>query len=151
MANCRQSNCWWDHFPDNESPEQVDARTYGRWWHANRRSFKPHTRRYSEKLPDQQETQKWQSRRDSLCSTKNIEMRPHDLRRHAASYASKSCTPIEIVSKVILRHSDLSTQRYLGKVNDSEAIRWIETLYGWLGINIDGGGTARSSPSLFSW
>lgn len=61
----------------------------------------------------------------------NIELRPHDLRRHAATYASRSGTPIEIVSKVILRHTDLSTtQRYLGKVNDVEAIRWIETLYG---------------------
>ncbi|MGC1455862.1 MAG: site-specific integrase, partial [Nitrospirota bacterium] len=61
----------------------------------------------------------------------NIELRPHDLRRHATTYASRSSTPIEIVSKVILRHADLSTtQRYLGKVNDSEAIRWIETLYG---------------------
>jgi integrase len=60
-----------------------------------------------------------------------IELRPHDLRRHAATYASRSGTPIEIVSKVILRHADLSTtQRYLGKVNDTEAIRWIETLYG---------------------
>lgn len=61
----------------------------------------------------------------------DIQLRPHDLRRHAATYASRSGTPIEIVSKVILRHADLSTtQRYLGKVNDSEAIRWIETLYG---------------------
>ena len=61
----------------------------------------------------------------------DIELWPHDLRRHAATYASRSGTPIEIVSKVILRHADLSTtQRYLGKVNDSEAIRWIETLYG---------------------
>jgi integrase/recombinase XerD len=61
----------------------------------------------------------------------DIELRPHDLRRHAATYASRSGTPIEIVSKVILRHADLSTtQRYLGKVNDSEAIRWIKTLYG---------------------
>lgn len=61
----------------------------------------------------------------------NIELRPHDLRRHAATYASRSGTPIEIVSEVILRHADLSTtQRYLGKVNDTEAIRWIETLYG---------------------
>jgi integrase len=61
----------------------------------------------------------------------NIELKPHDLRRHAATYASRSGTPIEIVSKVILRHADLSTtQRYLGKVNDTEAIRWIETLYG---------------------
>ncbi|MBC8317151.1 MAG: site-specific integrase [Desulfobulbaceae bacterium] len=60
----------------------------------------------------------------------DIELRPHDLRRHAATYASRSGTPIEI-SKVILRHADLSTtQRYLGKVNDTEAIRWIETLYG---------------------
>ena len=39
----------------------------------------------------------------------NIELRPHDLRRHAATYASRSDTPIEIVSKVILRHADLST------------------------------------------
>jgi len=61
----------------------------------------------------------------------NIELRPHDLRRHAATYASRSGTPIEIVSKVILRHADPSTtQRYLGKVNDTEAIRLIETLYG---------------------
>jgi integrase len=60
-----------------------------------------------------------------------IELRPHDLRRHAATYASKEDTPIEIVSKAILRHADLSTtQRYLGKMNDMEAIRWIETLHG---------------------
>ena len=61
----------------------------------------------------------------------DIELKPHDLRRHAATYASRSGTPIEIVSKVILRHADLSTtQRYLGKVDDTEAIQWIETLYG---------------------
>jgi integrase len=61
----------------------------------------------------------------------DIELRPLDLRRHAATYASRSGTPIAIVSKVILRHADLlTTQRYLGKVNDNEAIRWIETLYG---------------------
>jgi integrase/recombinase XerD len=35
------------------------------------------------------------------------------------------------VSKVILRHANLSTtQRYLGKVSDTEAMRWIENLYG---------------------
>jgi hypothetical protein len=40
-------------------------------------------------------------------------------------------TPIEIVSKVILRHAHLSTtQRYLGKFTDVEAMRWIENLYG---------------------
>ena len=60
-----------------------------------------------------------------------VKLRPHDLRRHAATYASRSGTPLEIVSKVILRHSDLSTtQRYLGKVNDAEDMRWIENLYG---------------------
>jgi integrase len=44
-----------------------------------------------------------------------ISLRHHDLRRHAATYASRSGVPIEIVSKVILRHAYLSTtQRYLG-------------------------------------
>ena len=60
-----------------------------------------------------------------------IKLRPHDLRRHAATYASRSGVPIEIVSKVLLRHADLSTtQKYLGKVSDNEAIRWIESLHG---------------------
>jgi len=63
-----------------------------------------------------------------------IKLRPHDLRRHAATYASRSGVPLEIVSKVILRHADLSiTQRYLGKVSDHEAIRWIESLHAWTG------------------
>jgi integrase len=60
-----------------------------------------------------------------------IHLRPHDLRRHATTFASRSGTPIEIVSKVIMRHAHLSTtQRYLGKVTDVEAMRWIENLYG---------------------
>ena len=60
-----------------------------------------------------------------------IHLKPHDLRRHAATHASRSGVPIEIVSKIILRHSSLSTtQRYLGKVTDVEAMRWIENLYG---------------------
>ena len=60
-----------------------------------------------------------------------VHLRPHDLRRHAATYASRSGIPVEIVSKVILRHANLSTtQRYLGKVSDTEAKRWIENLYG---------------------
>ena len=55
----------------------------------------------------------------------------HDLRRHAANFASRSGTPFEIVSKVIMRHAHLSTpQRYFGKVTDIEAMRWIENLYG---------------------
>jgi integrase len=61
----------------------------------------------------------------------DINLKPHDLRRHAATFASRSGTPIEIVSKVILRHTNLSTtQRYLGKVTDIEAMRWIDSIYG---------------------
>jgi len=61
----------------------------------------------------------------------DVNMNPHDLRRHAATYASRSGVPIEIVSKIILRHANLSTtQRYLGKVSDTEAIHWIDNLYG---------------------
>jgi integrase/recombinase XerD len=59
-----------------------------------------------------------------------IHLRRHDLRRHAATYASRSGVPIEIVSKVKLRHSNLSTtERYLGKISDVEAMKWIDTLY----------------------
>ena len=59
-----------------------------------------------------------------------VRLRPHDLRRHAATYASRSGVPLEIVSKIILRHANLSTtQMYLGRVSDSEATRWIENLY----------------------
>ena len=44
-----------------------------------------------------------------------IHLKPHDLRRHSASYASRSETPPEIVSKILLRHSNLATtQIYLG-------------------------------------
>ncbi|MGD8768440.1 MAG: site-specific integrase [Desulfobacterales bacterium] len=59
-----------------------------------------------------------------------VRLRPHDLRRHAATYASRSGVPIEIISKIILRHANLSTiQMYLGKVSENEAMRWIENLY----------------------
>ncbi len=59
-----------------------------------------------------------------------LNLKTHDLRRHAATFASRSGIPIEIISKIILRHSNLSTtQRYLGKVTDIEAIRWIENLH----------------------
>jgi len=59
-----------------------------------------------------------------------IHLRPHDLRRHAATFASRSGVPLEIISKIILRHSNLSTtQIYLGRISDSEALKWIETIY----------------------
>jgi len=62
---------------------------------------------------------------------RKISKRLDILRRHAATYASRSGTPLEIVSKVLLRHSNLSTtQRYLGKISDAEAMRWIDNLHG---------------------
>jgi len=60
----------------------------------------------------------------------NVKISPHDLRRHSATYASRNGVPLEIISKVILRHQDLkTTQVYLGKVSDTEAIRWMDTLH----------------------
>ncbi len=56
---------------------------------------------------------------------------PRDLRRYSATYASRNGVPLEIVSKVILRHKDLkTTQIYLGKVSEHEAIRWMDILHG---------------------
>jgi integrase/recombinase XerD len=61
----------------------------------------------------------------------NIHVSPHDLRRYSATYASRNGVPLEVVSKVILRHQDLkTTQVYLGKISDSEAIRWMDVLHG---------------------
>ena len=60
-----------------------------------------------------------------------VKLRPHDLRRHAATQASRSGVPLEMVSKIILRHADIATtQRYLGQISAAEAGRMIE---GWLG------------------
>jgi integrase len=60
-----------------------------------------------------------------------IELNPHDLRRHSATFASRNGMPLEIISKVLLRHQNLkTTQVYLGKVSDTEAIRWMDILHG---------------------
>ena len=60
----------------------------------------------------------------------NVRIRPHDLRRRSATYASRNGVPLEVISKVILRHSDLkTTPMYLGKVTDAEAIRWVDVLH----------------------
>ena len=76
-----------------------------------------------------------------------ISLSPHDLRRHAVTYASRAGTPIEIVSKVILRHANLSTtQRYLGKISDTEAIRWIETYMDKYSLKIGVNLTIEFSP-----
>jgi integrase len=61
----------------------------------------------------------------------HVKVSPHDFRRHSATYASRNGVPLEIVSKVLLRHHDLkTTQVYLRKINDSEAIRWMDVLHG---------------------
>jgi len=61
----------------------------------------------------------------------NVRISPHDLRRYSATYASRNGVPLEVLSKVILRHRDLkTTQVYLGKISDSEAIRWMDILHG---------------------
>ena len=60
-----------------------------------------------------------------------IKLNPHDLRRHSATFASRNGMPLEIISKVLLRHQNLkTTQVYLGKVSDTEAIRWMDILHG---------------------
>jgi integrase/recombinase XerD len=61
----------------------------------------------------------------------NVVLTPHDLRRYSATHASRNGMPLEIVSKVILRHQDLkTTQAYLGRVSEGEAIRWMDILHG---------------------
>ncbi len=61
----------------------------------------------------------------------NMKIRPHDLRRHSATYASRNGIPLEVISKIILRYQDLkTTQMYLGKVSEAEALRWMDVLHG---------------------
>jgi integrase/recombinase XerD len=62
----------------------------------------------------------------------HVALSHHDLRRYSATYASRNGVPLGIVSKVILRHQDLkTTQVYLGKVSEQEAIRWMDILHGY--------------------
>jgi integrase len=60
-----------------------------------------------------------------------MKIRPHDLRRHSATYASRNGVALEVISKVILRHQDLkTTQAYLGRISEAEALRWMDVLHG---------------------
>ena len=66
-----------------------------------------------------------------LATGLNVIFTPHDLRRYSATHASRNGLPLEIISKVLLRHQDLkTTQVYLGKVSEAEAIRWMDFLNG---------------------
>ncbi len=63
-------------------------------------------------------------------SVVGIHLRPHDLRRHAATYASRSGVPIEIISQNhITPFESVDHERYLGKISDVEAMKWIDNLY----------------------
>ncbi len=67
----------------------------------------------------------------NLGTKLHVTIAPHDLRRYSATYASRNGVRLEIVSKVILRHQDLkTTQVYLGKVSEQEAIRRMDILHG---------------------
>jgi len=58
-------------------------------------------------------------------------MKAHDLRRNSATFASRNGVPLELISKVPLRHRNLkTTQLYLGRVSDLDAIRWMDILHG---------------------
>lgn len=59
----------------------------------------------------------------------NVKIRPHDLRRHSATHTSRNGIPLEVISKIILRHQDLkTTQMYPGKISEAEALRWMDVL-----------------------
>ena len=61
----------------------------------------------------------------------DVKIKPHDLRRHSATYASRNGIPLEVISKIILRHQDLkTTQMYLGRISEVEALRWMDVLHG---------------------
>ena len=65
-----------------------------------------------------------------LRENMNLTLRPHDLRRHSATYASRNGVPLEVISKVIPRHQDLkTTQMYLGRISGAEALRWMDVLH----------------------
>ena len=60
-----------------------------------------------------------------------VKIRPHDLRRHSATYASRNGIPLEVISKIILRHQDLkTTQMYFGRISEAEALRRMDVLGG---------------------
>ena len=40
-----------------------------------------------------------------LGDKRDMKIRPHDLRRHSATYASRNGIPLEVISKIILRLS----------------------------------------------
>ena len=56
-----------------------------------------------------------------------VALTPHDLRRYSATYASRNGVPLEIISKVILRHQELKTPRstWERSVSRKQSAGWI--------------------------
>ena len=66
-----------------------------------------------------------------IANRLKVVLTPHDLRRYSATHASRNGIPLEIVSKVILQHQDFkTTQAYLGRISEVEAIRRMDILHG---------------------
>jgi hypothetical protein len=56
----------------------------------------------------------------------SIHQKPESLRPHSATLASRNGVPLEIISKVLLRHQNLkTTQLCLGRISEAETIRWM--------------------------
>jgi integrase len=59
-----------------------------------------------------------------------VKLRLHDLRRFGATHASRAGVPLEIVSRNLLRHSDLKiSQLYIGATSPDQTQRWLDTIY----------------------
>ena len=59
----------------------------------------------------------------------DVKVRPRDLRRHSASYASGNGILLEVISRVILRHQDPETmQMYLGRISGAKALSLMDML-----------------------
>lgn len=60
-----------------------------------------------------------------------IKVSPHDLRRSSATYLIRRGVPIDIVSRVYLRHGSIQiTERYIMHAKEDEAQRWLDTIHG---------------------
>ena len=71
------------------------------------------------------------ARINRLGQKTGIKLKPHDPGQHSTAFPSRNHLPLEIISKVLLRHQNLkTTQVYLGKVSEGKAIRWMDILHG---------------------
>lgn len=63
--------------------------------------------------------------------TLGVKLAPHDLRRHAATQASRAGKPLQWISQCLLRHANIATtERYLGRISPAESNMIMESMYG---------------------